>query len=148
MQLLWNMYGFSIPIGSKSEPALKKTELALRAIKEYLGIDGVIQDFDYYFNLYNNMPFAGFLPNDYDALKVAIDSINSNGKLPNYTESSRPLPKPPKPKEIEFSSTIIHSDGTTSTIIHHKPKSNSKEYYDEQKRAIDEAEREIFKNFK
>ena len=156
IQLVLNMYGFSIPIGSQKQPVLKKMEFALMAIKESLGIDGRIQDFNYYFNLYNNMPFAGFFPKNYDALKLGINNVNS-GKLPNYKEPIRPLPKPPKPPEIESSSTIIRGDGTTDIIIHHKPtpipiptatakiKIPKSEYYDAKKRAIDEEEALLFK---
>lgn len=150
IQLVLNMYGFSIPIGSQEESALKKTAFALTAIKESLGIDGSIQDFNYYFNLYNNMPFAGFLPKNYDALKLGIDNVNS-GRLPNYKEHIRPLPKPPKPSEIEYSS-IIRGDGTTDIVIHHKPKPKPKptkttesDYYNAKKRAIDEEEALLFK---
>jgi len=156
IQLVLNMYGFSIPIGSREELVLKKTELSLIAIKQHLGIDGTIQDFNYYFNLYNNMPFAGFVPKNYETLKVAITNIN-NGKLPIYVEPVRPLPKPPVPREMESSSIVIHSDGTTSTIIHPKvPKPTSRptliptpnpilDIRNPQQRAIDEEEALLFK---
>jgi len=149
IQLVLNMYGFSIPIGSQEQPALKKTAFALMAIKESLGIDGSIQDFNYYFNLYNNMPFAGFFPKNYDALKLKIDNVNS-GKLPNYVEPIRPLPKPPTPSDIESSSTIIRADGTTDIVIHHKPTPMPKatpivDIRSEKQRAIDKEEALLFK---
>ena len=149
IQLVLNMYGFSIPIGSKAEPAIKKTELALIAIKQYLGFDGNIQDFNYYFNLYNNMPFAGFFPKNYNALKVGIDNVNS-GELPFYVEKKRALPKLPVPREIESSSTIIRGDGTTDIVIHSKPKPKPTpnpivDIRNAQQRAIDKEEALLFK---
>ena len=152
IQLVLNMYGFSIPMGSKDNLSVKKTELALNAIEKYLNISGNIKDFNYYFNLYNNMPFAGFIPNNYSALQKAINSINS-GNLPSYVEHPRPLPIKPKPSETKATSVILRGDGSTDIIYHPVVKPTKKDIKKEidkseidlSKQRIDEAEAELFK---
>lgn len=118
VQIILNMYGFSIPIDSKTKKekklALKKTQLALDAIAKYVGIKGRVQSFDYYFNLYNNMPFGGFFPQNYNNLRVEIVNINS-GKLPRYVEPPRPLPPQPD-KSKRGSSTVIIYGGNMGVV--------------------------------
>ena len=161
VQIVLNMYGFSIPLdvkdSKKKKLSLKKTELALQAISKYIGINGNIENFNYYFNLYNNMPFAGFFPRNYNNLRAEIVNINS-GKLPNYVEHTpRPLPKAPSHRDRSNSTVIFHT-GTNMDIISggrrgveedytthsNKPHAPKRQYYDEKKKSIDEEEANLF----
>lgn len=160
IKLVLNMYGFSIPIQNKDakekELAIQKTELALKAIEKRLGITGTINDFNYYFNLYNNMPFAGFFPKNYNSLISDIKTIN-NGGLPNYRETKRSLPLIPQQRNTENSTVIIRSDGGMDIIQYPKReernnpipiiqhKSSNSSVYDLDKQHIDEAEANLFK---
>ena len=154
IQLVLNMYGFSIPFHSKDEEvkklAIKKTKLALMSITKYLGIRGNVDNFDYYFKLYNNMPFAGFFPKNYTNLLNDINIINS-GKLPVYKEPERTLPLAPKPV-LQNSTTIIHTGDVSffqdGSDVPPKPKPTApseSNYYDKQKQEIDRLEADLFK---
>lgn len=154
IQLVLNMYGFSIPLHSKDEKiknlAIKKTKLALIAITRHLGIRGNINDFNYYFSLFNNMPFAGFFPKNYNNLVNDINSINS-GNLPIYREPQRTLPLAPEPT-LTNSTTVYHI-GDISVVQEHrrdtsvipKPKSPPSKSDDYDKQEIDRLEADLFK---
>jgi len=163
IQLVLNMYGFSIPMDAKDEKekklALKKTDLALNAIKNCLGISGNIENFNYYFNLYNNMPFAGFFPNNYNNLRAEIINLNS-GNLPNYVDNN-PRPLPAKPNKRNQNSTVIIHSGRDIDIISDRSSRTDRvekyqetrrytptrrpSFYDKNKQSIDDAEANLFK---